>query len=605
MQSHPRFAATDALGIHEKRKNAMTSLQKGKEAEPRERAPELEKRSFAQRIRLPELAVFAAFAATTLFLLLHHEVWRDEAQGYLLVRDLSIPGLLRHLPCESQFALWYLLIWPLGALGAPVFAINVFHWLLSCATCLIFLWNAPFRLLTRAAIVFSLPFFFEYTIVARSYAIAIFLLVVILSLWSIRRTRPIPLALLVALCASTTLASWGCLLAVCATMLCEWIREKRFGRAELASVLIAAAGFLLALLTIRNDRGGFGAELVGDAYVGAMTMPLTHLKGAFFFLNGALCVKEPLALILPFDIALPVSCVLTGLFLLSAVLYFLLRSPSASTCFLVGSTALFGLAAVAFWNALRHWAFLPACAVMALWMLRLEQREANAETPSPAAALLRKWTARCAAFAAAWCLASYLLSSVYAGVQEVRYDYSHGKLVADFIDKNFPKDVPIFYWTATYYDTIMAYLPGRKAFIMEREEMGTYSKWNTYRPWKMDDAVKMIEAHTPADRKYALFIVVPWEHPLEAVSRRVDGWIVYENPPANFERIYDSADHGRPIWNPNIIPEQFIVYLVRNPRYKQPRARKKAGTDAPEARRRPDADFRRTGKTTPRESPSA
>ncbi len=576
----------------------MTSLQKKElELETDKNAPRPGKRSFVQRLRLPELVVFAAFATTTFFLLLHHEIWRDEAQGYLLVRDLSIPELLRHLPCESQFALWYLLIWPFGALGPPAFAINIFHWLLSCTTCLIFLWNAPFRLLARAAIVFSLPFFFEYTIVARSYAIAIFLLVVILSLWPIRKTRPIPLALLVALCASTTLASWGCLLAICATMLCEWIREKRFGRAELASVLIAAAGFLLALLTIRNDRGGFGAELVGDTYAGAMTMPLTHLKGAFFFLNGALCAKEPLALFLPFKIALPVSCVLTALFLLFAALYFLLRSPAASTCFLVGSTALYGLAAVAFWNALRHWAFLPACAVMALWMLRLEQRNAKEKTSAPAMAVFRKWTARCAAFAAAWCLVSYLISSVYAGMQEVRYEYSHGKLVADFINKNFPKDIPIFYWTATYYDTIMAYLPGRKAFIMEREEMGTYSKWNTYRPWKMDDAVKMIEEHMPADQKYALFIVIPWEHPLQAASRRIDGWIIYENPPANFERIYDSSKYGRPIWNPNIIPEQFIVYLVRNLHYKQQRARGRREFDGSERKRRPDANSRQIEKT--------
>lgn len=522
--------------------------------------------SFARRFRLPEIAVFACFAATTMFLLLHHEIWRDEAQGYLLARDLSLPELLRHLPCESQFALWYLLIWPLGALGAPVFAVNVFHWLLSCASCLLFLLRAPFRLATRAAIVFSLPFFFEYTIVARSYAVAVFLLILILSFWPIRRKNPIPLAVLVALCASATLAAWGCLFALCATMLCEWIRERRFRKADAVSVLIAAAGFLLALWTIRNDDGGFGAELVGDAYSGALSMPLNHLKGAFFFLNGTLCVKTPLDLFFHNDATIPVSCVMTAIFLIAAFWYFS-RSPAALTCFSVGAAVTFLLAAVAFWNSLRHWAFLPACAVMALWILRLEQKESPPEELPPVRARFRACGTVLAAFAAAWCMLSYLVASFFTGIQEVRYDYSHGERTAEFIKRNFPDDTPIFYWTATYYDSIMAYLPNRKAFIMEREEWGAFSKWNTFRRWRMRDVEEMIEKHAPRDKKYVLFIVVPWELPNE----RGDGWISYEPIPFQFELIYESRNFGRWIWNPNIIPEEFLIFLVRNPNF-QPRA---------------------------------
>jgi len=44
-----------------------------------------------------------------------HEPWRDEAQGYVLVRDTTLTELILHMKFESQFLLWYLLTWLLVA----------------------------------------------------------------------------------------------------------------------------------------------------------------------------------------------------------------------------------------------------------------------------------------------------------------------------------------------------------------------------------------------------------------------------------------------------------------------------------------------------------
>ena len=147
------------------------------------------------RPALAELAVWALFAAVTLLAVCFHEPWRDEAQGFLIVRDNSLPGLILHMRDESQFLLWFLFTWPFVRLcGFPIFGVNLLHWAVSCATAFLVLRRAPFRLLTRAALIFSVVFAFEYTVIARHYALGLFLLTVLLTNWPNRFRAPVRFA---------------------------------------------------------------------------------------------------------------------------------------------------------------------------------------------------------------------------------------------------------------------------------------------------------------------------------------------------------------------------------------------------------------------------
>ena len=51
--------------------------------------------------------------------ILCHENWRDEAQAWLLARDLSIPELFEQMSYEGHPCLWHLLLMPLVRLGLP------------------------------------------------------------------------------------------------------------------------------------------------------------------------------------------------------------------------------------------------------------------------------------------------------------------------------------------------------------------------------------------------------------------------------------------------------------------------------------------------------
>ena len=75
-----------------------------------------------------ELILWLIFAAVTLVMVWYHEPWRDEAQGFVVVRDNTLPGLIRHMRVESQFLVWYLFTWPFVRLfGMSIFGVATVH----------------------------------------------------------------------------------------------------------------------------------------------------------------------------------------------------------------------------------------------------------------------------------------------------------------------------------------------------------------------------------------------------------------------------------------------------------------------------------------------
>ena len=58
------------------------------------------------------LGVWLAYILMLAFTVPWHEPWNDEAQSWLLARDVSLPQLLFHaLRYESHPPLWYLILW--------------------------------------------------------------------------------------------------------------------------------------------------------------------------------------------------------------------------------------------------------------------------------------------------------------------------------------------------------------------------------------------------------------------------------------------------------------------------------------------------------------
>ena len=104
-------------------------------------------------------------------MVLHHEIWVDEAQVWLLVKHLNIFELFNHLVNEGHPSFFYLLIMPFAKIGLPILAMQIVCWLSMVASVFLLLEYSPFNKFTKFAIIMSAGFLYYLPVMARSYSI--------------------------------------------------------------------------------------------------------------------------------------------------------------------------------------------------------------------------------------------------------------------------------------------------------------------------------------------------------------------------------------------------------------------------------------------------
>lgn len=166
------------------------------------------------RARAFVVITFAVYAALTLYVTLHHEPWCDEADSWLLMRDGGVGTMLSRTGYAGTPALWYLLIAPFAKLGLPYTAQALLNLALAWSAALVFLVLAPFPRLLKVLFLFSYYMSYEYSVLARPYALMVLLMFGIAAC----RDRPMARAVLIALLANTT--SHGLIIAAVLALIC-------------------------------------------------------------------------------------------------------------------------------------------------------------------------------------------------------------------------------------------------------------------------------------------------------------------------------------------------------------------------------------------------
>lgn len=138
--------------------------------------------------------------------LLHHEIWFDEAQAWLIARDsISLADLFHNLRYEGHPFLWHFLLFGITRFTADPFWMQFLHTLLATTTVFVFLKNAPFNWIFKILFIFGYYMLFEYNAIARSYILGVLLLFLACSLYKQRQQKFLLLALLLALASNVHL----------------------------------------------------------------------------------------------------------------------------------------------------------------------------------------------------------------------------------------------------------------------------------------------------------------------------------------------------------------------------------------------------------------
>ena len=126
----------------------------------------------------------------TLITLLNHEIWRDEAQVWCIVRDLNIIDIFKTARIEGHPMLWYLIVMPFAKLGFPVISMQMLSLLLVFAAVVFLIFRSPFNNYFKTIVVFSSGMLYFIPVVARNYALIPIFIFILADLYKKRTERP-------------------------------------------------------------------------------------------------------------------------------------------------------------------------------------------------------------------------------------------------------------------------------------------------------------------------------------------------------------------------------------------------------------------------------
>ena len=141
--------------------------------------------------RINKIALWLIFAVWLVFngiLLIRHELWRDEANVWLMARNLSPWELLSEIKYQGHPCLWYLLVMPLAKAGLPFKSIGVLSLFIMSFAAIVFLKKMPIGLPIKGICLFSPIFTYFYPDIARNYCLIAILL--ILLAWCYPKRNP-------------------------------------------------------------------------------------------------------------------------------------------------------------------------------------------------------------------------------------------------------------------------------------------------------------------------------------------------------------------------------------------------------------------------------
>lgn len=384
----------------------------------------------------------------------HHEAWRDEADVWLVARDLSIADLFRMTRYMGHPSLWYLLVMPLAKSGLPYLSMFLLHGIVISMAIVLLAWKSPLPEFLKILLPLNYFFLFEYAIVARTYAISILILFLVALIFQERERRRWIYGLLVLLLMSTNAYALLMGMGLAALTLWEVTVERR--RALLPALALMGVGFLAAYLQLAPPLDG---QIVDVFCRGMWWTPDRAIQSSFLPVYG-----DGRTWVLVF------GCVA----LLASFLWFWSRPK----IFFVGLTS-YGLLGLfyfcKFGHAARHFGFVLLFLLFLTWIMLGESRSETEAGGGRIPDLGRRLS---------WGLWSIsLLAGAVIGLRiwfdELENVFSTSKPMAEFIERNVPPDAIIAVHPHVYTESVLAYMNTRPEFYYpSRRAMGSHMSWD-------------------------------------------------------------------------------------------------------------------------------
>ncbi len=413
--------------------------------------------------------------------LARHEMWRDETQAWLLVRDSVSPAALLHnMRYEGHPGLWHLLLWGVAHLTWNPVAMQVIHGLIAASAVFLVLRFAPFRWPTRILLCLGYFFSYEWAAISRNYSISVLLFFAFAILHRKRwRWFPAQAGVAFALC-HTNIHSLILVLVLLPMLVMEFVvgyaGERLDARKKLCS---ACLGFLIVLAGLGSglhqiippeDSGVAAGWRLNWSEVRAENTAACMVRAYAPILNDAPQFWNSNRILDQLDRG--TYAVAAGVIVAAVSLLFLCQ-PWPVIPYLAGTSALLTFFYVKYPGAIRHHGLLFLLPIVLLWMSwdykpwRLPWGWAN--WPSRIWQHLRE-------VPLAALLLLHLFGAVIAIKNDWRYPFSMSKGTAEWIRAEVPewRNMLLVGYVDSVCSPVIAHLEAPRFFYSERGEFGSY-----------------------------------------------------------------------------------------------------------------------------------
>lgn len=202
------------------------------------------------------LVVMLCYSIITFIILLFHESWRDEAQAWLIARDLNIIDIFRQMKYEGHPVIWYLILAPFAKLGLPYVTVKIVSWLICNIAVWLILKKAPFNLILKILFIFSMPMIYLYPSISRSYCLIPLAITLVAIYFGQRHEKPIQYILSILFLANTHVIMYGMVgILLLLFYIEELIQNRKTNSKEqkkkvYISLIVIIVGLILTLIPI-------------------------------------------------------------------------------------------------------------------------------------------------------------------------------------------------------------------------------------------------------------------------------------------------------------------------------------------------------------------
>ena len=469
-------------------------------------------------------ALTLAFLCLAGFAMASHELWRDEAQPWLVaLHSSSLLELFRHIKYEGHPGLWYTCLFLLSRVTESPIAMQLLHLAIGAAAVWIFARYAPFTPLQRVLFAFGYFPLYEYTVVSRDYGLGMLLLLATCAALGARTLRFPLVVLLFALLPHTNVFAAIIGLALGIALLADrWlpggpVLAQGVSRTQLAggALLVAISVGLAVLQTmppadlhlnqISRPRPELRFLAKRFRSVVPALFPIPQPQPHWWMEPSRRSWWELRPWRAPAAVAAYALIFWVGLGLLARLrsLLFLAATMAGLVTFMY----------LRFPGELRHFGYFFVALVMALWLGKIEDARRGMASDG--------WIGR------AWSSAQGNLFTLLLGVHAVgglmavglerRYVFSNAKETAAYLVEHGLDRAPLVV-QHDFSQAVLLYLGRKQAYFPRSDRTGSFGMWDRERFPPVSDSTCLERARRLAAEQGSPAVLMV-DHPLTLTSR--------------------------------------------------------------------------------------